>query len=474
MSSKLTALPAVTSSQATDEMYIVRPSEGLNGSHRIINNDLFSIITNNIADKALRFEHAISSGPPPSIIGFGAIALIPETGNPNGYGFFQSINQFPFIRIGNVTGPQYEQHRSAIVNSIPIFDSPDHDSLNDTSLLIEDGQTLSYANDARQIFNPGAINAGINVGIVGSDPTNVTNGDLWYNSTTNRLMTRKNGVTQPVGDMVADGPYSNTARRLIYEGTAPFTTFRAGISVSPSNGSLIYNPNNRQTFSPGATTPGVNVGSVSPDPSTPINGDLWYNSTTNQLFARINGVNVSLGPQPGTPFALPAVTTPLGYHLGDDNTQLQSITIPPNTFKAPGDYANVYMSGTLANNTNPKQVFILTSLDATIQQTPIIDVLGGGQIQEAIPVIGWSVFGKLIWTGAVTRFYFTFNTIFGLNQVASTGVQQAEGNVTQSQSATRDPQGDLQFDPIEIATFARGVDQDDVVQYLTTCEIFVF
>lgn len=51
----------------------------------------------------------------------------------------------------------------------------------------------------------------------------------------------------------------------------------------------------RQTFNPDATTPGFNVGSLTGDPSTPINADLWYDSTAEELTARINGVNVALG-----------------------------------------------------------------------------------------------------------------------------------------------------------------------------------
>ncbi len=42
-------------------------------------------------------------------------------------------------------------------------------------------------------------------------------------------------------------------------------------------------------------TAGVNVGGVSSDPGSPSNGDLWYNTTSNVLRARINGATVSLG-----------------------------------------------------------------------------------------------------------------------------------------------------------------------------------
>ena len=51
----------------------------------------------------------------------------------------------------------------------------------------------------------------------------------------------------------------------------------------------------RITFSPGGTIAGINVGSVAGDPSTPSNGDLWYDSSSNELTARINGANVALG-----------------------------------------------------------------------------------------------------------------------------------------------------------------------------------
>jgi hypothetical protein len=51
----------------------------------------------------------------------------------------------------------------------------------------------------------------------------------------------------------------------------------------------------KQTFNPSGTTAGLNVGSVAGDPGTPANGDLWYDSTANELTARINGANVALG-----------------------------------------------------------------------------------------------------------------------------------------------------------------------------------
>lgn len=50
----------------------------------------------------------------------------------------------------------------------------------------------------------------------------------------------------------------------------------------------------RQTFNPDGTTPGLNFGSQAGDPSTPSNGDAWYNSSTETFRARENGANVNL------------------------------------------------------------------------------------------------------------------------------------------------------------------------------------
>lgn len=67
------------------------------------------------------------------------------------------------------------------------------------------------------------------------------------------------------------------------------------LTVNEADGVITFPDGVRQTFNPNATTPGLNVGSQAGDPSTPSNGDLWYDSTGNLLRARINGATVSLG-----------------------------------------------------------------------------------------------------------------------------------------------------------------------------------
>lgn len=51
----------------------------------------------------------------------------------------------------------------------------------------------------------------------------------------------------------------------------------------------------KKTFGPTSTVAGLNVGAYAGDPSTPVNGDIHYNSTGNTLRAYINGAFVSLG-----------------------------------------------------------------------------------------------------------------------------------------------------------------------------------
>lgn len=79
----------------------------------------------------------------------------------------------------------------------------------------------------------------------------------------------------------------------------------AGISVIGDvvlSGNVDFPDDIRQTFNPGATVAGFNFGSVASDPSTPINGDAWYQSTANELRFQINGATVSFGASSVPPF----------------------------------------------------------------------------------------------------------------------------------------------------------------------------
>ncbi len=66
------------------------------------------------------------------------------------------------------------------------------------------------------------------------------------------------------------------------------------------------------------------MGSMASDPGSPVNGDIWYNSTENRFKARSNGVTVALDPQGGLPGILPVTTE---YLLAGCITALATVTL---------------------------------------------------------------------------------------------------------------------------------------------------
>jgi hypothetical protein len=96
----------------------------------------------------------------------------------------------------------------------------------------------------------------------GTAPTTPVNGDIW--TTTTSLQWRRNGATATV----ANSSLANT--------------FTAG---------------QKQTVSHSATNAGLRVGPVAGDPSTLVDGDIWVNSTSNDLKVRLNGVSETVAEQ---------------------------------------------------------------------------------------------------------------------------------------------------------------------------------
>jgi hypothetical protein len=113
----------------------------------------------------------------------------------------------------------------------------------------------------------------------------------------------------------------------LFLGTGDTVTISIGATgvAIPTLGTFTFEDDVRQTFNPGAANPGFNVGSHAGDPSTPINGDLWYNTASSALRARINNVTVALGGSL-TGFTT-ASNTALGTGAGDSITTSTGNTI---------------------------------------------------------------------------------------------------------------------------------------------------
>lgn len=105
------------------------------------------------------------------------------------------------------------------------------------------------------------------------------------------------------------GPASATDNAVArFDGTTGKVLQNTSVLTLGDDGAFGFPDGVRQTFNPDGTNAGLNVGSVSGDPSAPSNGDLWYDSAANELTARINGANVALGAGGGANIAIASVS----------------------------------------------------------------------------------------------------------------------------------------------------------------------
>lgn len=378
---KLTQLTATGAPQPTDKMYIVRPSAGLAGSFSILNNDLFSLITQNITDKALRFEQVAPTPFPP--FGVGSLVFFNDGIRPR---FFMGDGDgaTPYFTVGDVAGPQWEGHPVPVANAIAFFQSiTGRDRIRAMTLTTADGQTFAYATDTRQIF------------------------------------------------------------------------------------------------SPGATTPGVNVGSINTNPSGAANGDIWYNTATNSLNAFINGQIVNLGQAPtGVGRALPPNTTAVSS-VAPQST-LHTVTVPANTLKSNGDYFRFNCGGTLANNNNAKGMVVQIggTASAILSEQPPLPIIGtpGAGTVGSTALGGWKFFGECIRTSSNSA-NIGVSLIFGVSKFDSSGVNTGSGSIIVSRNfsnvitATGFDWATTQFLLLVIGI---GAVDGDLTQNLTTIEVYNF
>lgn len=148
---------------------------------------------------------------------------------------------------------------------------------------------------------------------------NQTNGDHYNCSgatpTTSGTWVLNGNHSAGTGNVV--GPASSTNLGLArFDGTTG-KLLKNSLTTLSDAGVITFIANQRQIFAPGAQKSGFNVGSVSTDPSIPINGDIWYNTGSLQLKAQINGSTVVLGAGGSGTLNTVAKFTPDGTHVGD-------------------------------------------------------------------------------------------------------------------------------------------------------------
>lgn len=122
------------------------------------------------------------------------------------------------------------------------------------------------------------------------------------------------------------GASGATRPRTGYFGTS-IVTPAATVSNVTLTGTISFPAGTRQTFAPNTTTPGINVGSVASDPSTPSNGDLWLNTTTGRLKARLGGASVDLASGAQQDFELTTVTSGATIAIDLNANQYQTLAL---------------------------------------------------------------------------------------------------------------------------------------------------
>lgn len=112
---------------------------------------------------------------------------------------------------GNASGPS-----AAVTDkSLARFDGTNGRLLKGSLITLTDAGVLGFPDNVRQIFNPGANAAGLNVGALAGNPSALVNGDLWYDSTANQMKARANGATLVIGAGDWDATITKTVNEQV-------------------------------------------------------------------------------------------------------------------------------------------------------------------------------------------------------------------------------------------------------------------
>lgn len=150
-------------------------------------------------------------------------------------------------------------------------------TLTGATTIAQDGFNTTFTGTGTVTFSPTATRSGVNVGQLSGDPGALINGDIWYDnnivSNDNRLRARIGNVTQFI---------------LTGTGTQTLTNKTLSTGTIFSNSPTI-NSGSKFTFSPSATVSGFNAGTLAGNPSAPVNGDIWNNTSTGTLNTYVSG-----------------------------------------------------------------------------------------------------------------------------------------------------------------------------------------
>jgi len=155
----------------------------------------------------------------------------------------------------------------------------------------------------------------------GAAPSAPVNGDIWtttggisvqLNSVSHQIATNKSSFTfQANTKLSTTAATSTSAGFSLQSGTTPTTPAAGDIWITSSalqycssagaartvaalQATNTHTAGAKNTFVHNSALAGINIGPAAGDPSSPSNGDVWLNSTTNALNARVNGATQAI------------------------------------------------------------------------------------------------------------------------------------------------------------------------------------
>ncbi len=131
---------------------------------------------------------------------------------------------------------------------------------------------------------------GVDLFWIATDGSIFTNEDITFNSGTSFTGQFVHSIS---GNTIWTFPDA-TGTVLLNDNSATVTSKTFGSSNTISTG-FTYTDGIKQTFNPDGTNAGVNVGGHTAEPSSPADGDIFYDSVALQLKGRVNGAWVDLG-----------------------------------------------------------------------------------------------------------------------------------------------------------------------------------
>lgn len=229
------------------------------------------------------------------------------------------------------------------------------------------------------IGNTAKFNIGGSTGTLGQVLTaNGAGATTWQTPASVGITTASNGLTKVGNAVQLGGSLVNPATVITGDGYSTNLIFQSVPAIEFNNGfGVVFNTpvvaNNGTQLKADAGFASINLFPYAGDPGTLTNGDLWYNSTTNKLRARINNISVNLGG------GVTSVTS-----ANADATVATTTTTPVITVVRTPALRSATTTVNVSSATAPTsgQVLTATSSTAATWQTP-----SGGGITRNINVI---------------------------------------------------------------------------------------